>query len=46
MKDYRIAVIVGSIRKDSFNRKLANGSKSFLEAWVARYADWIVKHTA
>lgn len=24
MKDYRIAVIVGSIRQDSFNRKLAN----------------------
>lgn len=24
MKDYRIAVIVGSIRKDSFNRKLAD----------------------
>lgn len=25
---------------------LGNGSKSFLEAWVARYAEWIKKHTA
>ena len=24
MEQYRIAVIVGSLRKDSFNRKLAN----------------------
>ncbi|MGC9195442.1 MAG: NADPH-dependent FMN reductase [Syntrophobacteraceae bacterium] len=25
---------------------LGNGGKSFLEAWVTRYAEWIKKHTA
>ena len=27
MSQYRIAVIVGSLRKDSFNKKLADGAE-------------------
>jgi NAD(P)H-dependent FMN reductase len=40
MNQYQIAVLVGSLRRESHNRALASA-----QGWMDRYVDWVKQYS-
>lgn len=46
MSQLNIAMIVGSLRRDSLNGSIGSASLQFLQGWLDRYVAWVAKHSA